>query len=111
MMLDDIRPAYGHYKFEALGSLFLSLTLIGTGLSVGAMSHKQLLPFLAPGGMAAAQVAAESMPVPGAIALVMAAISIASKEWLYRITKQVGEKLNSVRLSMLTFGGEWTVDS
>jgi divalent metal cation (Fe/Co/Zn/Cd) transporter len=63
------------------------------------MSHKQLLPFLAPGGMAAAKVAAETIPVPGAIALVMAGISIASKEWLYRITKEVGEKLNSVRVS------------
>jgi divalent metal cation (Fe/Co/Zn/Cd) transporter len=63
------------------------------------MSHKQLLPFLVPGGMAAAKVAAETIPVPGAIALVMAGISIASKEWLYRITKEVGEKLNSVRVS------------
>jgi divalent metal cation (Fe/Co/Zn/Cd) transporter len=25
----------------------------------------------------------------------MAALSIVSKEWLYRITRQVGEKLNS----------------
>jgi divalent metal cation (Fe/Co/Zn/Cd) transporter len=87
--------AYGHYKFEAIGSLFLSLTLIGTGLSVGAMSHKQLLPFLNPGGVM--KVAMEAVPVPGLLALVMAGISIASKEWLYRITKEVGEKLNSVR--------------
>lgn len=81
----------------------MSLTLIGTGLSVGAMSHKQLLPFLAPGGMAAARLAADSIPVPGAMALFMAGTSIASKEWLYRITKRVGEKLNSVRLPVPVF--------
>jgi divalent metal cation (Fe/Co/Zn/Cd) transporter len=30
-------------KFEAVGSLFLSLTLIGTGIGVGAMANNNLL--------------------------------------------------------------------
>jgi divalent metal cation (Fe/Co/Zn/Cd) transporter len=35
------------------------------------------------------------IPVPRPPALIMAAISILSKEWLFRITKTVGESLNS----------------
>lgn len=94
--------AYGHTKFEAIGSLFLSLTLIGTGLSVGAMAHRQLMPFLANGGIGGlGSSAAANVPLPGPLALVMAGISIASKEWLYRITKAVGEKLNSVGSTMM----------
>lgn len=88
---DEDHP-YGHTKFEAIGSLFLSLTLIATGLSVGAMAQKQLMPFLSGNAIAAA---AASVTVPGPLALFMAGLSIASKEWLYRITKAVGEKLNS----------------
>ena len=36
---DDDHP-YGHGKFESIGSLFLSLTLVATGLSVGAWSYE-----------------------------------------------------------------------
>ena len=38
---DDDHP-YGHGKFEAVGSLFLSLTLLGTGLSVGSWSYDRM---------------------------------------------------------------------
>jgi cation diffusion facilitator family transporter len=46
---DDDHP-YGHYKFEAIGSLFLSQMLIMTGVSVGLHSQKQLLSILKSGG-------------------------------------------------------------
>ncbi|KAL3934114.1 MAG: hypothetical protein SGBAC_010094 [Bacillariaceae sp.] len=92
---DEDHP-YGHWKFEAIGSLFLSLTLIATALSVGAMSNKQLMEIMHNSGSGASAAAkASSIIVPGKLALVMAAISIASKEWLYRITKKVGEKIRS----------------
>ncbi len=39
---DDDHP-YGHGNFEIVGSLFLSLTLFGTGLSVGASSYVKFL--------------------------------------------------------------------
>ena len=39
---DEDHP-YGHGKFEAIGSLFLSLTLLGTGLSVGLVSTRRLV--------------------------------------------------------------------
>ena len=97
---DDDHP-YGHYKFEAIGSLFLSLTLIMTGISVGLHSQKQLLSILKSGGgfggltAAAAASSSTTISAPGPLALVVAGISILSKEWLFRVTKIVGEKLNS----------------
>jgi len=86
---DEDHP-YGHYKFEAIGSLFLSLTLLATGGSVGLMANKQLMEVLQ-------STASSTVPVqvPGPLALVMAGLSILSKEWLFRITKQVGERLRS----------------
>jgi divalent metal cation (Fe/Co/Zn/Cd) transporter len=43
----------------------------------------------------AATAAAAAVQIPTWPALLLAAISIASKEWLYRITKRVGEAMNS----------------
>jgi cation diffusion facilitator family transporter len=92
---DDDHP-YGHGKFEAIGSLFLSLTLLATGISVGAASNRKLIEIItiqrASGWGTAASLAGQ---VPTSPALFMAALSIFSKEWLYRITKQVGDRLNS----------------
>jgi cation diffusion facilitator family transporter len=94
---DDDHP-YGHYKFEAIGSLFLSLTLLATGASVGLMANKQLMEVLhatTTSSSTTAAAAAAAVQLPGPLALVMAGISIASKEWLFRITKQVGDRLRS----------------
>ena len=101
---DDDHP-YGHYKFEAIGSLFLSLTLLATGGSVGLMANKQLIKVLHATSAATvatvtsstvvAATAAAPVTVPGPLALVMAGLSIISKEWLFRITKTVGERLRS----------------
>jgi len=90
---DEDHP-YGHYKFEAIGSLFLSLTLLATGGSVGLMANKQLMEVLKTTAASSA-VAAAPVQLPGPLALVMAGLSILSKEWLFRITKQVGERLRS----------------
>lgn len=84
---DDDHP-YGHGKFEAVGSLFLALTLFGTGISIGMSSNTKLLQILQATNPA-------SVTVPTSPALFMAALSIFSKEWLYRITRRVGEELNS----------------
>ena len=82
---------YGHGKFEAVGSLFLSLTLIGTGIGVGAMANNNLLEILARqrrGAVLAHQ-------IPSLPALAMALISVVSKEWLFRVTRVVGHRLQS----------------
>ena len=88
----DADHPYGHGKFEAIGSLFLSLTLIGTGIGVGAVSNKRLLEILsAQRGV----IAVTDIVLPKLPALLMAALSIVSKEWLFRVTRTVGERLNS----------------
>ena len=91
---DDDHP-YGHGKFESVGSLFLSLTLLGTGLSVGVSSYMKFLRIINMQRTAGLAAAAQLVDVPRWPALVMAAMSIVSKEWLYRITRRVGEELNS----------------
>ena len=87
--------ADGHGKFEAIGSLFLSLTLLGTGIGVGTMSNKKLLEILALQRQGLLQAASASTSIPGFAALVTAALSIVSKEWLYRVTRVVGERIRS----------------
>ena len=64
-----------------------------TGVSVGLHSQKELLSILK--ASAAHNAAPVALAVPGPLALVMAAMSILSKEWLFRVTKAVGEKLQS----------------
>lgn len=92
---DDDHP-YGHGKFEAVGALFLALTLLGTGLSVGAVSYGNLKDIIKLGnGNGGAAAVAAAVQVPTFPALIMAFTSIVSKEWLYRITRRVGEDLNS----------------
>jgi len=91
---DDDHP-YGHGKFESVGSLFLSLTLLGTGLSVGVSSYMKFLRVINMQRSAGIAAAAALVDIPTWPALVMAGMSIASKEWLYRITRRVGEKVNS----------------
>ena len=91
---DDDHP-YGHGKFESIGSLFLSLTLLGTGLSVGLSSYVKFIQVIATQRASGIASAAALVEVPTWPALVVAFISIVSKEWLYRITRRVGEELNS----------------
>jgi len=91
---DDDHP-YGHGKFESVGSLFLSLTLLGTGLSVGLSSYMKFLRIISAQRTLGVAVAANLVEIPRWPALVMAGLSIVSKEWLYRITKRVGDMLNS----------------
>lgn len=79
---------YGHGKFEAMGSLFLSLLLIGAGVGIGAESYSRLVGVLF-GGVKG------GVGVPTAPALAVALLSVLSKEWLYRITKKVGERIGS----------------
>ena len=91
---DDDHP-YGHGKFESVGSLFLSLTLLATGLSVGISSYSKFVRTVALQRSAGIAAAIQFVDVPTWPALFVAALSIASKEWLYRITRRVGEELNS----------------
>lgn len=93
---DEDHP-FGHGKFESVGSLFLSLTLLATGLSIGAWSYDKMLKVLQNQALMArtTSVPASVLRLPSWPALVLAFASIASKEWLFQVTKKVGEALRS----------------
>lgn len=98
---DEDHP-YGHGKFESIASLFLALSLLGTGLSVGSWSYDKFVVVCRNAALlsssqisSSSSAAIESVLTPSWPALVLAAGSIFSKEWLYRITKRVGQLLNS----------------
>ena len=88
---DEDHP-YGHGKFESIGSLFLSLTLLATGLSVGTWSYDKMKNILLAQVVSASK---ETLKLPTWPALLLAAFSIASKEWLFRVTRRVGNAMNS----------------
>jgi cation diffusion facilitator family transporter len=87
---DDDHP-YGHGRFEAVGSLFLSLMLIGTGFTVGGFSYEQLSQAIA----TSANGGNFPVTLPSWPALVTAFASIIGKEALYRVTVKVGKALDS----------------
>jgi divalent metal cation (Fe/Co/Zn/Cd) transporter len=85
--------------------------LLLTGFSVGAWSYDKMYNvlttqfkhglrsgFISGGHVATAMTEVSSnlsLKVPSPPALIFAAISIASKEWLFRITRRVGQAMNS----------------
>jgi divalent metal cation (Fe/Co/Zn/Cd) transporter len=75
----------GHGKFEAIGSLSISVTLVATagGIAWSAVESIQTI------------LAGSSLAVPSGIALVAAVVSIAVKELLYHATLRVGNRWNS----------------
>jgi cation diffusion facilitator family transporter len=92
---DEDHP-YGHGKFESVGSLFLSLTLLATGLSVGSWSYDKMHAVIIAQQVAVATKGVSAIiEMPSWPALALAAFSIFSKEWLFQITKKVGDALNS----------------
>ena len=80
---DDHR--YGHGKYETLATALIGVALfaVGAGLLVSGASK------------VAEVVKGAILPAPSMIALIVAAVSILSKEILYRYTVRVGKNLNS----------------
>lgn len=76
---------YGHDKFETLAAaaIALALLLVGGGL----LWHGGKKIWLAVTGV--------RLAAPGIIAFVAAAVSVVSKEWLYRYTAGVGREISS----------------
>ncbi|MBV0931985.1 cation diffusion facilitator family transporter [Marinobacterium weihaiense] len=78
---DENHP-WGHARFETIGTVALGVILVAVG---GAMAYESVSLLFA-----------EAPPaLPGWPALVVAAISILSKEWIFRYTLNVGRKLQS----------------
>ena len=76
---------YGHGKFETLATMIIGILLIiaGFGLSINGIDT------------VIRSLHGELLERPTMLALIVAVVSIASKEWLYRYTVSNGKKLNS----------------
>lgn len=78
---DEDHP-YGHARFETFGTMVLGAILIGLAVTIAYDNIERLM-------------VVESITIPGGLALAGAIASIAVKEWLYWITKKLGERIRS----------------
>jgi cation diffusion facilitator family transporter len=83
------RPAdeghtYGHGKFEAFAASIVGAMLIGAGFF---LAWKAGLSFYR-----------GELNIPGYAVLIVAAVSIVSKEWIYRVTRRVARRVGSSAL-------------
>lgn len=76
---------YGHGKFETLATLIIGLILAVAGVALMINGIKLVIHSLH----------GNELPRPTWLALVIAVISILSKEWLYRYTSGKGREVNS----------------
>lgn len=76
---------YGHGKYETLATVIISIFLFVVGIEIFKVGAKNILKFFN----------GEILPKPGAIALIAAAVSIISKEILFRYTFKVGNRIKS----------------
>lgn len=81
---DEEHP-YGHERFESVASFILSLILLIAGLGIGYSGIRKVIGL-------------EQVDYPGLLALIAAAVSIVSKEGMYRYTIRAAEKLQSTAL-------------
>lgn len=84
----DTDHPYGHGKFETFASLLIGVSLVFVAFGIGYDGVKSII-----GAMSG-----EELPRPGAIALIVALLSIGGKEALYRYTAAQGRRLNSPSL-------------
>ena len=78
---DESHP-YGHGRFETLGTITVGVVLVATAAVLFYDAYQRLQ-------------AAEELPVPAAGGLLIALVSIASKEWIFQYTMRVARRLNS----------------
>ncbi|MDE7427049.1 MAG: cation diffusion facilitator family transporter [Muribaculaceae bacterium] len=76
---------YGHGKFETLATLIIGLLLVGAGVGLMINGIESVIDSLQ----------GTVLPRPTMLALVVAVVSILSKEWLFRYTLKAGKRLDS----------------
>ena len=81
----DKEHNYGHEKAETLVSFLLSILLIVVSLGIGVQAVKSLLHI-------------DDIKPPTVLPLIVAVISILVKEYQYRITIKIANKINSPAL-------------
>ena len=82
---EDRGHEYGHGKYETLATLVIGMELLGVGAGILYDALTSIVAVCRGG----------EIESPGVIALVAAAVSIVSKEWLYRYTAKVGRSAGS----------------
>lgn len=80
----DKEHPYGHERLECVAASILAVMLFATGLGIGIMGLKNI--------------ANKTMVIPGLFALIIALVSIISKEAMYWYTKIIADKINSSAL-------------
>lgn len=76
---------YGHGKFETLATVIIGILLIGAGIGLMINGIETVVR----------SIHGESLERPTMLALIVAVVSILSKEWLYRYTIRTGKRLDS----------------
>lgn len=84
----DCDHDYGHGKYETIATSVIGIALTVVGVMLGWNGTEKIISFFA----------GEPQQAPEVIALVAALVSIASKEWVYRITRRVADETNSQAL-------------
>ncbi|MBR4578763.1 MAG: cation transporter [Oscillospiraceae bacterium] len=83
----DKSHPYGHERFECVAAIVLSVVLAFTGILIGRSALEQIV-----------QGADGGRSIPGALALVAAAVSIVCKEAMYWYTRHYARQLDSASL-------------
>lgn len=81
----DKEHNYGHEKAETLVSFILSLLLIFVSITIGVEAFKSLLNL-------------DKLQIPTVLPLIVSVISVLIKEYQYRITIKIANKINSPAL-------------
>lgn len=76
---------YGHGKFETLATAIIGILLIFAGIGLMISGIESVMR----------SINGESLPRPTMLALLIAVVSILSKEWLFRYTLHAGKELDS----------------
>lgn len=77
----DSSHAYGHGKFETVATALVALALLGAGGWIAGKATVDLMQGL--------------ISVPGPAVMGVAALSVISKEWMFRATRNVARRLRS----------------
>ena len=80
----DSEHPYGHERMECVAAVVLAVVLAGTGVGIGLSGVNKIISS-----------SSEELAVPGVLALVAAAVSIAVKEIMYQYTRRAAKKINS----------------
>ena len=83
----DREHPFGHERMECVAALVLSGALLITGLGIGWAGIKKIF-----------MEDPESLPIPGALALIAAVVSIVVKEGMYHYTLAAAKKIDSPAL-------------